>query len=189
MILYLHGFNSAPTSHKARAMQGHMAERGLGHLFACPALPHHPREATGLIEAAMQQAGPDTVTLVGSSLGGFYATHFAEKYSCRAVLIQPAVFPHLGLEAMLGPQRNLYTGEEFLLTQEHLDELRALDVAAITRPERYWLFVETGDEVLDYREAVAFYCGALHHVVRGGDHAFGSFPEVVPDLVDWAASA
>ena len=82
----------------------------------------------------------------------------------------------------------MYTGEEFLLTAEHVDELKALQPARITRPERYWLFVETGDEVLDHREAVDFYRGALHTVVRGGDHTLASFPEHVPELVAWAQS-
>jgi len=75
-----------------------------------------------------------------------------------------------------------------VLTDEHVEELAALDLPRITRRERYWLFVETGDEVLDYREAIAFYEGACHTIVRGGDHSLASFPEHVPDLVAWAAS-
>jgi predicted esterase YcpF (UPF0227 family) len=83
----------------------------------------------------------------------------------------------------------MYTGEEFTLTQQHVDELKAMQPAAITRPGRYWLFVETGDEVLDYREAVDFYADALQTVVRGGDHTLVSFPEHVPELVEWAKSS
>jgi predicted esterase YcpF (UPF0227 family) len=96
------------------------------------------------------------------------------------------VHPHAHFRTYLGPQTNLYTGEAFELTRAHIDELIALDVPMITRPERYWLFVETADEVLDYREAVDFYAGAFHTVVRGGDHTLVSFPEHVPDLVQWA---
>ena len=131
---------------------------------------------------------PRDLTLVGSSLGGFYATVMAERLGCRAALLNPAVRPHAHFERYLGPQRNLYTGEEFELTREHVEDLRALDLLAITQPGRYWLFVETGDVVLDYREAVDFYKGALQTVVRGGDHALVSFPEHVPDLIAWAAS-
>jgi predicted esterase YcpF (UPF0227 family) len=123
------------------------------------------------------------LTLVGSSLGGFYATVLAERLGCRAALLNPAVHPHATSTQYLGPQKNLYTGEEFELTQEHVEELRALDPPAITRPERYWLFVETGDEVLDYREAVAYYDGRAADVVRGGDHSLSSFPEHVPEIV------
>ena len=97
--------------------------------------------------------------------------------------------PHTHFPRYLGPQKNLYTGAAFELTVEHLAELMALDRAAITHPERYWLFVETADAVLDYREAVAYYAGACQTVVRGGDHALVSFPEQVHDLVEWASSA
>jgi len=98
------------------------------------------------------------------------------------------VHPHRHFTRYLGPQRNLYTGETFELTMEHVQELAVLDVAAISRPDRYWLIAETGDEVLDYREATAYYAGALQTVVQGGDHSLTSFPEHVPDLVEWARS-
>ena len=156
--------------------------------YRVPELPHRPAAAFDAILAVCSSYVGD-LTLVGSSLGGFYATVAAERLGCRAALLNPAVRPYRHFERHLGPQRNMYTGESFVLTREHIDELHALDVDAITRPERYWLFVETGDEVLDYREAVAFYEGALHTVVKGGDHSLTSFPEHIPDIVDWAASA
>jgi predicted esterase YcpF (UPF0227 family) len=98
------------------------------------------------------------------------------------------VHPHRHFPRYLGPQRNLHTGEAFELTQGHVDELAALDVERITRPERYRLFVETGDEVLDYRDAVTLYGGAVQTVVRGGDHSLASFPAHVPAIVAWARS-
>lgn len=185
MILYLHGFNSAPSSHKARTMQRWMDARGLGAQFSCPALPHHPREAAALIDAEIRRAGAHGMTLVGSSLGGFYATHFAEKHDCRAVLIQPAVSPHEGLAAMLGPQRNLYTNAEYELTASHLEGWRALATPSVD-PERYLLLLETGDEVLDYREAVRKYEGARMVIRQGGDHTLQSFAEHLPRTLRFA---
>jgi predicted esterase YcpF (UPF0227 family) len=93
------------------------------------------------------------VTLVGSSLGGFYATWLAEKHGLKAVLINPAVHPHRDLRVFLGVQQNLHTGEKYELTESHLAQWEQLFVPAIT-PTRYLLLVETGDELLDYREAV-----------------------------------
>ena len=154
--------------------------------YRVPELHHRPRQAVAQVEAACAGIAVDELTLVGSSLGGFYATVVAERLGCRAALLNPAVHPHTHFARYLGPQKNLYTGREFELTWEHVGELHALDPPAITRPERYWLFVETGDEVLDYREAISFYDGALQEVIRGGDHALSSFPEHVPDIVDWA---
>jgi len=127
--------------------------------------------------------------LVGSSLGGYYATHLAERYGTRAVLINPAVRPYEGLQPYLGAQLNPYTGERYELTRGHFDELKALEVERITRPSRYLLLVQTGDEVLDWREAVAFYAGAWQSVQGGGDHAFRDFEAQIPALLRFALSA
>ena len=156
--------------------------------YRVPPMHHRPVRAIEQAAEACRDVDPADLTLVGSSLGGFYATVLAERLDCRAALLNPAVHPAAHFHKYLGPQRNLYTGEEFVLTQDHVDELAAMQPAGITRPERYWLFVETGDEVLDYREAVGFYEGALHAIVRGGDHTLVSFPEHVPEIVDWALS-
>jgi predicted esterase YcpF (UPF0227 family) len=163
--------------------------RGFGELdYRVPALHHRPAKALDQIREACRGVPAQDLTLVGSSLGGFYATVMAEESGWRAALLNPAVHPHTHFARYLGPQQNVYTGESFELTQAHVDELAAMDVAKITRPERYWLFVETGDEVLDYREAVAYYAGALQEVVTGGDHSLVTFPERIPDIVEWALS-
>ena len=188
MIVYLHGFNSTPTSHKARMLKEYMDARGFGHLFACPALPHLPADAVRAIEGEIARCNPAELTLVGSSLGGFYATHFAERTRCRAVLIQPAVFPYAGLKAMLGPQQNLHTGERYELTREHLECWRALAVERVD-PERYLLLLETGDELLDWREAARKYEGARMVIREGGDHTLASFPEHIPRILAFAGIA
>lgn len=176
MIVYLHGFNSSPQSHKAQFFSAWLHERGLETQFACPALPHFPDEAIAVAEAAMTGGAPGEVCFVGSSLGGFYATYLAEKHAARAVLINPAVDPHIGLRGYLGTQRNLYSGAEYELTAAHL-EAWARQFVPVTRPDRYLLLVETGDEVLDYRKAVEKYRGAQQVVVQGGDHSLQSFPD------------
>ncbi|MBI2754528.1 MAG: alpha/beta fold hydrolase [Betaproteobacteria bacterium] len=188
MIVYLHGFNSTPASHKARTLRAYMDARGLGHLFACPVLPHRPADAVRAIEGEIARCEPGELTLVGSSLGGFYATHYAEKRRCRAVLIQPAVFPYAGLEGMLGPQQNLHTGERYELTREHLEGWRSLAVERVD-PERYLLLLETGDELLDWREAARKYEGARMVIRDGGDHTLASFPEHIPRILAFAGIA
>ncbi|HEX9178840.1 MAG TPA: YqiA/YcfP family alpha/beta fold hydrolase, partial [Burkholderiales bacterium] len=174
-IVYVHGFNSSPASAKARVLRERLEGLGRGEEFQCPALPHQPAEAARVLEAAVGGIGPGELMLLGSSLGGFYATWFAERSGCRAVLVNPAVRPYELFAAYLGPQKNLYTGEEYVLTPRHISELRALEVEPITSPERYLLLVATGDEVLDYRRAVEKYRGAVQVVVQGGDHGFGDF--------------
>ena len=186
--MYLHGFISSPRSRKAVMLGDYLANYAPALAYRVPELHHRPARALAQVEAACRDVPTADLTLVGSSLGGFYATAMAERLGCRAALLNPAVHPHAHFQKYLGPQKNLYTGEEFVLTPEHVEELRALDPPAITQPGRYWLFVETGDDVLDYREAVAYYAGALQEVVRGGDHTLVTFPERLPDIVDWAAT-
>jgi predicted esterase YcpF (UPF0227 family) len=187
-LVYLHGFISSPLSKKAVMLGDYIANVAGGIDYRVPELHHRPARAIEQAALACKGAAATDLTLIGSSLGGFYATVLAERLGCRAALLNPAVHPHRHFDKYLGPQKNLYTGEAFVLTREHVEELAAMQPARITRPERYWLFVETGDVVLDYRDAVAFYEGALQTVVRGGDHALVSFPEQVPELVEWARS-
>ena len=185
MLIYLHGFNSSPASHKARLMEKHMEGRGQGRLYACPALPDTPAEAIRSIEHIIDGREPGEITFIGSSLGGFYATYLAERIGCRAVLINPAITPHVGLEAYLGTQKNLHSGEHYQLTRAHLEGWRRLLVERID-PERYLLLLETGDEVLDWREAARKYEGARMAVRDGGDHSLQSFPEHIERILAFA---
>jgi predicted esterase YcpF (UPF0227 family) len=185
LIVYLHGFNSSPKSHKAQVMERWMAERGLAAEFACPALPPEADEALRIVRKRLQGVDRDRVCYVGSSLGGYYATYLVEQEGGRAVLINPAIDPHVGLRGYLGPQKNLHTGAPYQLTEAHLEQWRRLYVARIT-PQRYLLLVETGDEVLDYRRAIERYAGAEQLVVQGGDHSLQSFPEHLPRILRFA---
>jgi predicted esterase YcpF (UPF0227 family) len=185
LIVYLHGFNSSPRSHKAQVMGQYLAARGLAERYACPALP--PSAADAIREIDRLQPDANTC-FVGSSLGGFYATYLAEKLGARAVLINPAIEPHVGLRAYLGPQKNLHSGEPYRLTEAHLREWEQLYVRRIT-PQRYLLLVETGDEVLDYRQALERYAGAEQVVVQGGDHSLQSFPRQLPRILEFCRAA
>jgi len=188
VIVYLHGFNSSPQSYKAQCFEAWLRQRGQQAQFACPALPHFPAKAIAAAETAMAGHSGGALCFVGSSLGGFYATYLAEKHNARAVLINPAIDPHIGLRAYLGTQRNLYSGAEYALTEAHLAAWAAQFVPVI-RPGRYLLLVETGDEVLDYRRAVDRYRGARQIVVEGGDHSLKSFPDQLALIAEFAQLA
>jgi predicted esterase YcpF (UPF0227 family) len=185
VIVYLHGFNSSPQSHKAQVLARFMTERGLGERFACPVLPPLAADAIAAVEATMARHPGSRFCFLGSSLGGYYATYLAEKHALKAVLVNPAIEPHVGLRAYLGEQRNLHTGEPYELTEAHLRDWQRLRVPRIT-PSRYLLIVETGDEVLDYRQALSRYRGAEQVVVQGGDHSLQSFPQHLPRILAFA---
>ena len=162
-----------------------MAEHRLAHAFWCAQLPVSANAAMALAEAQIARCdSPPTV--VGSSLGGYYATHLAEKHGLKAVLINPAVLAPLSLSAYIGTQTHMYTGEPFDFTAAHIDELRTIEAPAITHPDRYWLLVETGDEVLDYRHAVARYAGCRQTVLEGGDHSFTKWDDYLDPIIRFA---
>ena len=173
MLIYIHGFLSSAASFKARVLRERLRALGREHDFAAPDLPHSPREAIARLDELIASSASNTV-LIGSSLGGYYATWLAEKRGVRAALLNPAVRPYELLAAYVGTQTNLHTGERFAFTQEHVDGLRALEVDVVT-PERYFLVVTTGDEVLDYRHALARYAGCRELVIEGGDHGLSDF--------------
>lgn len=182
-LIYLHGFCSSPASWKARRLADYLTAIGLGDRFACPTLSPVPMEAIASAEALLARADGE-VTLVGSSLGGYYASWLAEKHDLRAVLVNPAVQAPGLLSGLLGRHVNFHSGEAFDFTPAHVEQLRALATPEIT-PERYFLLVETGDEVLDYRQAVARYAGCRQIVLEGGDHSFTRFPDLVPQIVEF----
>lgn len=188
LILYLHGFTSGPQSQKVQLLAERMAQRGQADRLIAPQLPASPKAAIALADDIITKlgAGRAALTVIGSSLGGFYATHLAEKHGLKAVLINPAVVAAIELERYLGPQTWLYTGEPFDFTRQHIDELRALEVPALADPSRYWLLVEEGDETLDYRQAVRHYAGAKQTVLPGGDHSFRHWEDYLDDVLAFA---
>lgn len=183
MILYIHGFNSSSRSGKARQLQAWMAARGLAEAYACPDLPHRPADAVALLEGLIAASGGAT-KLVGSSLGGFYATWLAERHGLKAVLVNPCVACHEKLAGEVGRiQKNWHDGSEYVFSAAHLDELRALYLPRVTHPQRYLLLVEKGDELLDWREAASYYQGARQIILEGGDHGFSRFPEYIAEIL------
>ncbi|MCL2635101.1 MAG: alpha/beta fold hydrolase [Betaproteobacteria bacterium] len=183
VILYLHGFRSSPGAVKPRLLADEMTRRGLAGQFLCPQLSPAPDEAVAhlsrLIEACRRP-----LTLVGSSVGGHYANHLAEKYDLAAVLINPAVIARLDAKRFVGEHLPFAGGPAFRFTPEHARQL-AVQVKPPT-PERYWLLLETGDEVLDYRQAQDFYFGCRQSVFEGGDHSFTRFSQLLPQILEFA---
>jgi predicted esterase YcpF (UPF0227 family) len=183
MILYLHGFRSSPRSFKARLIGARLHELGRDADYCCPQLPASPRAAIALASSLIENHGAEQTVLIGSSLGGFYATWLAEQYGCKTVLLNPAVQPPRDLEQYVGVMTAYHSDEPFEFKREYLAELEMFAVRQITRPERYFLIAATGDEVLDWREMAAHYPGARQHIIQGGDHGISTFADYLDDVL------
>ena len=183
-LLYLHGFRSSPQSTKARLTAAWLAAHRPEVHWWCPQLPPSPKDAMQLVEAGIAGWPRASMSVVGSSLGGFYATVVAERCGCRAVLLNPAVEPERDLADHLGETTAWHDPAQRLrFDAASLDELRALHPPPITRPERYLAIVAKGDEVLDWREMAARYAGTHLELIEGGDHALSDYPERLPRVM------
>ena len=161
-----------------------MAERFPQVQWWCPQLPPSPQAAAALIAQGTAQWPADTSAVIGSSLGGFYATWIASQRGWRAVLINPAVDPARDLSRYIGEQSNWHDPQErFFFAPEFVDELRALAVGPLAHPKHFMTLIAKGDEVLDWREMTARYTGAQQTVLEGGDHALSDFQAHIPKVL------
>jgi predicted esterase YcpF (UPF0227 family) len=183
-VLYLHGFRSSPLSSKAQTMSRLIAAAVPSVIWLCPQLPAAPAEAMRMLLDQTSTWPVENMAVLGSSLGGFYATYVAERLGCKAVLLNPAVHAARDLTRAIGEQSMWHTpSERFYFKPDYIEELRALEVSAITHPERYYTVIAKGDEVLDWREMSAHYPGCAGVIQEGGDHALSNFDEHLPGIV------
>jgi predicted esterase YcpF (UPF0227 family) len=183
-LIYLHGFRSSPQSFKARLLAERLSATGLASRFVCPQLPASPAAAVALVLGHIAPRPGDT--LVGSSLGGYYATWLAERCGCRAALLNPAVTPARDLAGWVGEQRMFHSDEPFVFERVFLDELAALEVPAPTLPQRYLLVAAKGDELLDWRDMVAKYPGVATILLEGSDHGLSDFAGLIDRVLAFA---
>jgi predicted esterase YcpF (UPF0227 family) len=183
-LLYLHGFRSSPQSTKARRVAAWVQAQRPDLHWWCPQLPPSPREAMAMVDDTVRGWPAQAMAVIGSSLGGFYATVVAERLGCPAVLLNPAVDPARDLAKYIGEQTAFHDpAERFFFHAGFVDELRALTPAAITLPERYLAVIAKGDELLDWREMSARYAGCRIKLLEGGDHALSDFDAHLPDIL------
>ncbi len=188
-LLYLHGFRSSPASFKARRVLGWLQTHAPQLQTWCPQLPASPREAMALVRQGVQGWPAATSAVLGSSLGGFYATVLAESpgfEAWRVVLMNPAIHPARDLAAHVGEQTAYHDAKErFVFRPEFVDELRALHTDQLTHRERYLPIIAKGDELLSWQEMLARYPGKPLHLLPGSDHALSDFEVHLPHILSF----
>ena len=182
-VLYLHGFRSSPLSTKAQKVAAWFAAQRPEVVWCCPQLPASPRAAFDRILQASDGWPPARMAVIGSSLGGYYATALAERTGCRAVLLNPAVHAARDLAAQIGVTTAWHSADRFEFRSEYIDELRKLEVGGLSHPERCLAIIAKGDEVLSWCEMTERYRGACVKLLEGSDHALSDFDDQLPDVV------
>lgn len=186
MILYLHGFRSSPQSYKARLLAKALAERQLSHLWLCPELPASPAAAIELCHQLIAQHADSSLCIIGSSLGGYYASHLAQHYGSRAVLLNPVIHAARDLATQVGEHQCYHSDAPFHFLPEYVQELEQLTVPRPTKPELFYLIAAKGDEVLDWREMVDWYQHSHITLLEESDHGISDFPLYLPAVLDYA---
>lgn len=191
LLVYLHGFRSSPRSSKA-VMTGEgvkaISSPANPIEWYCPQLLASPKESMAMVEERIKQTGADRIVVVGSSLGGFYANYLAERYGCKAIILNPAVRAARELAPHVGMMTAYDSDEPFDFRPEYIDELKSLQVEKITNPSRYFLIAAKGDELLDWQEMVAFYPGAKHLVLDGSDHGIADYADHLPQVLKFISA-
>ena len=189
LVVYLHGFRSSPRSSKAR-MTGdaiaHRVEQGAPIEWYCPQLHASPQESMDMVRRHIDASKADRLSVIGSSLGGFYTNYLAEQYGCKGIALNPAVRAGRELAPHVGMMTAYDSEEPFDFRAEYIDELNRMQVESITLPERYLLLAATGDELLDWREMAAFYPGAQQIIIQGSDHGIHNYSEYLDSVVGFA---
>ena len=182
VVIYLHGFLSSPQSQKAVQFLEYVRAHHPDLTIEIPQLANYPNDALAIIEQLVSKHKGKKLRFIGSSLGGFLSTFMVEKYSGKAVLINPAVRPFELLVDFLGEHINPNTQQPFLLEKKHIDELRQLDTPTLNSKSDYWVLLQTADETLDYRQAETKYQDYRLSIEQGGDHSFQDFQRFLPDI-------
>jgi predicted esterase YcpF (UPF0227 family) len=185
-LLYLHGFRSSPQSTKARLVAARVRERHPQVTWWCPQLPPSPQAAMQMLMRGISGWPKASMAVMGSSLGGFYATCVAEATGCKAVLLNPAIHPARDLAKYIGEQTAWHDpGQHFFFEPQFVDELRALECGPVARPENYLAVIAKGDEVLDWREMTGRYPGATIKLLEAGDHALSDFGQHIDQVLQF----
>jgi predicted esterase YcpF (UPF0227 family) len=188
LLVYLHGFRSSPNSTKA-VMTGEavkaLSTSEHSYEWYCPQLLASPGQSMDMVVQHIDQSKADRIVIIGSSLGGFYTNYLAEKYQCKGIVLNPAVYAARELEPHVGMMTAYDSEEPFDFKAEYIDELRALQVERITDPKRYFLIAAKGDELLDWKEMVAFYPGSKQLILEGSDHGIADYATHLPAVIDF----
>lgn len=191
LVVYLHGFRSSPNSSKAvktkEAIKALSTMSNPIHWY-CPQLLASPKQSMDMVIEYIQANPVDRLIVIGSSLGGFYANYLAERYQCKAVTLNPAVRAPRELAPHVGVMTAYDSDEPFDFRPEYIDELCALQVERLARPENYFLIAAKGDELLDWKEMVDFYSGAQQLVLEGSDHGISEYSEYLPQVMRFISS-
>ena len=182
-IFYFHGWKSSAESSKALIFRTLIKNKYPSVELIIPNILDKFSEAIPQLDKLIEESSAEKKIFVGSSLGGFFATRYANSYNAKAVVINPAINPSEGLKVNIGANKNYANGYEFKLTHDDIDSLKSIEIKNIINPENFLLLSESNDQVLNYLDAVKFYKGSFMDIYYGGDHSYTQFSDKL-EIID-----
>tara|TARA_X000000950_G_scaffold204030_1_gene245601 strand:- start:4492 stop:5067 length:576 start_codon:yes stop_codon:yes gene_type:complete len=183
-IIYLHGFNSSAESKKSKILDSYLKEEKLINLES-PNLNSSPSRAISQVEKIIKESS-SKVCVLGSSLGGLYATFIADKYNLKSVTINPVVRNHIsGMKDIVGSHKNFHTNEEYEFTTKDYLDLQKLGLKELKKPLNHLCFIKMSDEVLDHNKTLAYFSKSYVLSEKGGNHSYDDFFEKIPLILDY----
>jgi len=183
-ILYFHGFASSSDSNKAKALKGYISKNYRDAEIIIPDLDNNFKSAVGQIHKLIDSA-KNPIVFMGSSLGGYYASYFSTKLKTKSVLINPAIPPLKDFEMYLGKNENYSTGEKFIITSEDIRYIRKISYKKYANAGNTYVLLESGDEVLNYKETAKYFRGSYIDIIYGGSHSYESFENKLKNIVNF----
>jgi len=185
-VLYLHGFRSSPQSAKASRLASLFSHTYPDVYWWCPQLPPSPLKASQLILEGTANWPQESTAVIGSSLGGFYATWLAHLYDCKAIVINPAVDPARDLAKYIGEHSVWHDpNERIYFATAYIEELRHLYAGEFKHPQKIFALIANGDDVLVWREMAGRYPKCPQLLLEGSDHGVSDFELHLPKLMQF----
>ncbi len=187
-LIYIHGLNSDANSTKGQMLQDWCQANRPEIKVLRPDLNLPPQQVMALLEQAIAQ---DTHTgVVGSSLGGFYATACVAKFGVRAVLVNPSVRPFERFKRFFANGATEHTTDTgWHVTPSQLDDLKNLFRPVPPQPDKLLVLLKQGDEALDYREAESYFsqdhAQSALIIEPGGDHFMHDMDTKIPLMINF----
>ena len=183
-ILYFHGFASSSNSNKAKVLKKYISKNHKNTEIIIPDLDNNFKLAVNQINTLIDNA-KHPIVFIGSSLGGYYASYFSTKLKTKSVLINPAIPPLKDFEMYLGENENYSTGEKFIITPEDIRYIRKMSYKKYANAENTYVLLESGDEVLNYKETTKYFSGSYLDIIYGGSHSYESLDEKLKNIVNF----
>ena len=190
-LIYLHGFQSSPLSMKGQLLYAYVQQHRPDIQMHLPDLNAPPVAVLANVSALIRRL--PNVALVGSSLGGFYATQLVAQHHVPAVVINPAMRPWQLFQDLFGDVLPYTVHPNWHLTAQQLDDLADIALPIAQDADKILVLLQQGDEVLDYREAQRYYSAASPSAMMmteaHGNHAMDDFADKIPMLLQFLSDS